>query len=292
MRAQAAVNIGNRGTTPESLISTMLENGFNCFVLKYKRQHNGKIHRFGFDIVELTQQSRRGGTEVYYKAQIGKGEMTFTPDEMEVPVAYCPDTPRNRDIMALEVYTAPYYISSLITNTGTIIGETAEKDIVALAEKKGVKKPERSRFRGVYGNTLADVKAKNAAAAAKKALAQTPAPAPDISRSVFKTEEAKAAIIPKESEPTPPAADAVKLTQEECLKEAERIVFERLKPLVDLLRAEKKQFWRKSKYYREAVQPELQKEKTRLLLENGLQPMIDDPAGDPTQPDPNAPQAE
>ena len=266
MAFQSAVNVGqNQGMTSDRKINLMLENNFNVFILKWKRVHLFQTSMFGLEIVDFMQVANRSRMEVSYKPLVKRGELFFEPDEsmpeeMRVPVAYMADTPFNRKYLATQFYSSPYAIAGLITKSGIMDRDAINAEIETYAKQLGVVVPIKSRIVGVYGNSVQVGPEKPPAPADKTVVPEVAA------KSVFGSEEKlKEIMVPKAD----PAVEVVKLTVDQCIEAAEKNTYDRFRPLVDKLQAEKKKNWKVSAYYGDVIEPELKKEAARLLLENG-----------------------
>lgn len=261
MQAQVAIGAGhNKGMTLERRINLMLENGFNVFVLRWRKIFRFSTSSFGYEVLSFMQKTSRGNLETSYVPIVERGELVWVPDEMGVPVGYCADTPYNRKLIATAFYVAQYSISGLITPTGTVHRDVINAEMQKYAESLGIKAPVKMKLVGVYGNALpmgSDLSKIN-----DKKEPESPI---DVAKSVFKTEEKMKAAIPE----PPSEEDRVKLTQEECLQQGELSALTRFQPLVDKLQKEKKKYWKGSQYYKDIIEPEIKKETARLLLENG-----------------------
>lgn len=271
MQFQAAVNAGqNKGLTLERKINLMLENGFNVFILRWKKIYPFPVSTFGYEIMTFMQRTSRGNLETSFAPIVERGEITFDPDEMDVPVAYLVDTPYNRKLLATVHYIAQFTVNGLITPSGTINKDVVNAQIGKYAEELGIKMPVRTKMVGVYGNSLPVGTNLGKVNDMGKAAAETP----DVSKSVFANKETMDAVV-TESTLKPAVADAPMqgkpvLTADECIQQGELSAITRFQPLVDKLQKEKKKYWKSSQYYRDIILPEIKKETARLLLENGL----------------------
>ena len=283
---QQSINLGQKGMTLERRINLMLENGFNVFVLRWKKIHEYRTSYFGFEILGFVQRASRNALEMSYVPVVEKDELFFDPDELKVPVAYCADTPYNRKMLATMFYIAHFTINGLITPNGTKSRDVVNAEIAGLALELGIKPPVRSKMVGVYGNSIPVSANLNTIPQTKDALNKQP-DAPDAKKSVFGSEEKLKEVIPDKA----PEEKKPKLTVEECLAEGELSAITRFKPLVDKLMKEKKKYWKGSQYYKDIISPEIKKETARLLLENG-HPLEEPKSSVPESADaPDAPEA-
>jgi hypothetical protein len=156
---------------------------------------------------------------------------------MNIPVAYAADTPRNRNILAIGIYTNPFTINGLITPSGSIPTREIQVEIEKLSIKLGIQKPIRSgQASGVYGNTYPG----------KNVPIEKPAVTPETPvEKKFNTVEA-------------------------CLAEAEQTVFERFAPFVVKMKEEHKNQWRNTREYRDTFVPAIDLAYRRLLKDNGI----------------------
>lgn len=267
MQNQAAISVaGQKGLTIERKINLMLENGYNVFILRWKKVHKFRTSYFGFELMDFII---RGNVETgaTYKAVIQREELFFEPDEFYVPVGYCPDTPRNREILASNFYTSHYVIAGLITPTGTINAAAVQGQIRTLADERGFKAPPRTRVVGVYGQTV-QVGHENDA---KELMKEKPL---DPKQSVFGSKEVLEQVIAGQA---PVPEPVKKLTLEECRAESEKAIHEQYRTLVEKLKHEKGKYWQSSKYYKEVVLVDINNLFYKLAAANGLEMPKDEP---------------
>ena len=261
MQNQAAISIaGQKGLTIERKINLMLENGYNVFILRWKKVHKFRTFYFGFELMDFVIRCNVE-TGATYKAVIQRDELFFDPDEFNVPVGYCPDTPRNREILASNFYTSHYVIAGLITPTGTVNAATIQVQIRTLADERGFKAPPRTRVIGVYGQTV-QVGHENDA---KGMMKEKPL---DPKQSVFGSKEVLEQVIAGQA---PVPEPVKKLTIEECRIEAERAIHEQYRTLVEKLKHDKGKFWQSSQYYKEVVLSDINNLYYKLAAANGLE---------------------
>lgn len=238
MAFQRAVKTGGKKElTPEQIINRHLEAGINVFILRWKKSSEFESSVFGYEVLTFVPYHDNRLNETSYRPLIEKGELFFWPDEMNIPVAYAADTPRNRSIMAIGFYTNPYTINGLITPNANVPTVQIQAEIEAMAKKLGVVKPFRDgRAMGVYGNAIGGETSKVATPAAPAAS----------------------------DKPRLPSAEA-------CLEAATTLVHERFAPFVEKMKEEHKNQWRNTKVYKDTFEPAIQQEYLRLLQENGFQ---------------------
>jgi hypothetical protein len=119
------------------------QRGFNMFELQLKKSQSFDQKIFGYDDLVVRKIDRVNSSEVQMQVIIEKGsDILFTPNDENVLIAYLPDTPKNRRLLALTIYTASFFINCLILKSNVEVpGEQIRKEILDYARQIGVKIP-------------------------------------------------------------------------------------------------------------------------------------------------------
>jgi hypothetical protein len=120
-----------------------LANGIGIFELQFKKNFPFDMRIFGYDDLVVRRINNNHGNEVRTVAEIvPSGYLTFSPNEEQVLVAFIPDTPKNRKLLALTIYTADFYIVSLtLKGNVEVPGEQIREEILEFAKSLGVQLP-------------------------------------------------------------------------------------------------------------------------------------------------------
>jgi len=251
MVLQAAIG-GKTEMTPEKKINLMLQQGINVFILRWKKVHAFRTSYFNLEVLRFIKRISGPTRETKIVPKVERGELKFDPDENDVPVAYLPDTPYNRQALAMSFYSSQYVISGLITPTATVSAGEIQKEIEALSVKAGVPKPVPRKIVGVYGDSIR----------VKPKVGQATKSAP-------KTITAAQSVYGNEEKKNEEMAKATTLTVDECFKNGEEKAHAKYATLIQKLQKEGPKIWKSSKYYKDVVEVEVLEETKKLLEANG-----------------------
>ena len=133
---------GTTVTDNERKINYALQKGYNMFELQFKKRAPYDQTYFGFDDIRIERIESPNSMEIRMAIEIEPvTQIAFTQNEEGVSVCYLPDTPRNRKLLALQLYECDWVITRLITPQMEKPASQIQAEILAYAKELGVKPP-------------------------------------------------------------------------------------------------------------------------------------------------------